>query len=131
MARFKARGLESKNAGGVIIINAPGAKGVDGDKLNRSNSSRPSRKLPVFNVTTSIGKKIAAASGKSLMDLRRLADAGPCMLPLKAKVAIDATVVHVPKCASTIEDREDLAHTIRVVARASGNLLLESVSHVL
>lgn len=92
LARFKARWLEGKKASAVIIINAPGAKGVDGSKLDRGTSSRPSRVIPVFHMTTEAGQKLVAGSGKSLMDLRRMADAGPCMVDLEARVHVAAEV---------------------------------------
>lgn len=84
----KFRAAERLGAAAVILVNPPGA---DDDRAGRLESIRTSSQfgapldIPVIQMTETAADRLVRAAdeeGRSLLDLRRLADAGPAIIDL-------------------------------------------------
>lgn len=120
LARFKSNELRKLGAKGMIVIPPPGVKDAAASKLNRGRARRVREgAIPVMHVTSDVGEKLIAGTGKSLMGLRKMADAGESMLTLKTGVSMSATVeverVMAENVAGMIPGRGALKNEIVIV----------------
>lgn len=91
----KLQTLAKRNAAGIILVNPPGVDDPRATKLETLTSVRPSREglsIPVVMMSVEQADALvkgADPQGRSLMDLRKLADAGAAVIDLpKASVSL-------------------------------------------
>lgn len=89
----KLRAAADRGAAGIIIVNPPGTPDKRARQLRSPGGSASSLgDVPVLHMTTEAGERLVAAAlaGRSLADLRRLADEGFFALQLPGKMHIGA-----------------------------------------
>lgn len=91
----KLQAIAKRHAAGIILVNPPGVDDPRAAKLETLTSVRPSREglaIPVVMMSVEQANalvKAADSEGRSLMELRRLADAAPALIDLpKATVSL-------------------------------------------
>lgn len=95
----KFQGAVSRGAAGVILVNPPGAADDRIGRLESVRSIRPSRGelgVPVVQLTPEDADRLvrrADPDGRSLLDLRRMADEGAAVVDLPgSRVSIDVAI---------------------------------------
>ncbi len=99
----KLQTLAKRKAAGIILVNPPGVDDPRAGKLETLTSVRPMRdglSIPVVMMSIEQADalvKSADSQGRSLMDLRKLADAGTAVIELpKAKVSLRTKLEREP-----------------------------------
>lgn len=99
----KLQTLAKRKAAGIILVNPPGVDDPRAGKLESLTSVRPLRdglSIPVVMMSTDEADELvkkADSQGRSLMDLRRLADAGTAVIDLpKARVSLRTKLSREP-----------------------------------
>jgi hypothetical protein len=96
--------LEKRNPAGVILINPPGANDPRSGELMRG-SSKVIDDVPVFMMTPEAGEMLAAAcdpKGRSLLELRKLADQGTTVVEFEGSVAAAGAMERTPSYAENV-----------------------------
>jgi len=86
----KIRAARERGAEGVLVINTPGAADERVKELTRFSGGRGS--MPVMMMTPEAGEKLLSAAdpeGRSLMELRQLADQGGGIVELEGMVSMN------------------------------------------
>lgn len=100
----KLRAVADRNPAAVVIINTPGADDPRIDRLI-SSASQITDAFPVFMMTGEAGAELikgADAKGRSIMDLRKMADAGGGVVELNAQVTVGGDLVEEPVIAENV-----------------------------
>lgn len=122
----KFRAVARRGAAGIILVNPPGADDERISRLESVNSMTPfggSLDIPVIHLRHEVADRLvrlADPQGRSLLDLRRLADAGPAIIDLPAQqvsidVALDARPTMTRNVGAILPGRGDLAEQIVVI----------------
>lgn len=122
----KFRAVARRGAVGIILVNPPGADDERIGRLETFQSIRPfggPLDIPVVQVTPARADEIVRRfdrDGRSLLDLRRLADAGPAVVDLgKQRVAIDVRVgsrlIETQNVGAILPGRGELANEFIVI----------------
>ncbi|MAH65399.1 MAG: hypothetical protein CMJ27_03260, partial [Phycisphaerae bacterium] len=96
--------LEKRNPAGVILINPPGADDPRSGELMRG-TSKVIDDVPVFMMTPDAGESLAAAcdpKGRSLLELRKLADQGTTLVEFEGSVAAAGAIERTPSFAENV-----------------------------
>jgi len=92
----KMRAIKDHNPAGVVIINTPGTNDPRAGQLMDVNSAGGRvLDVPVFMMSTEAGERLIAATdpeGRSLLDLRKLADEGRTIVELNGSVTGKAEI---------------------------------------
>lgn len=100
----KFNAVKKRNPAGVILINPPGANDPRSGALMKG-TSRVIEDIPVFMITPDAGEKLAAAcdpKGRSLLELRKAADAGTTIVPFGGSVAAGGVIEEIPSYAENV-----------------------------
>ncbi|MDX2148537.1 MAG: M28 family peptidase [Planctomycetota bacterium] len=102
----KITALKAKQPSAIVVVNPPGADDPRTKRLSSADGgSRPLADVPVFMMTAEAGDRLVQAmdaQGRSLMDLRRLADEKGTVIDLTGEVALDAQVESKPLIAENV-----------------------------
>ncbi len=101
----KLRAMRERGAAGVIIVNTPGAADSRAETLpqvGRGNSQMI--EVPMAMMMPEAAEKILAAGGadRTLMDMRRMADAGSSFVPLDVELTLTADIDTSPMIAENV-----------------------------
>ncbi len=115
----------AKGAAGIILVNPPGASDARAGRLASLNSYTPNEtfKIPVVMMTTEAADRLvrkADDQGRSLLDLRRLADEGTAFIPLgKSHAMLAAELkregISTDNVAGIVRGKGDLADEFIVI----------------
>jgi len=115
--RNKFRALKERGAAGVIIVNTPGANDLRAGDVNSASSGRKLINAPVFLISTKAAEQLVSMAdpeGRSLLDLRHLADEGGEPIELSnVDISMEITVEKIKEMAynvgGVLPGRGDLA----------------------
>ncbi len=96
--------LAKRNPAGVVLINPPGANDSRSGALMR-DTSKAIDGVPVFMLTPEAGERLIAAAdaeGRSLLDLRKLADAGTAVIELSGTATGGGSIDEDPMMAENV-----------------------------
>ncbi|GAB4383288.1 MAG: hypothetical protein Kow0022_02740 [Phycisphaerales bacterium] len=117
----KMQAIKDHNPAAVILINTPGTNDPRADQLVTIESAGGRvLDVPVFMMTIDAGERLVAAADpahRTLLDLRRLADAGPVILDMNATAHVGAT----------IERKATMAENVGAIIPGRGNLADEYI----
>ncbi|MDA1026838.1 MAG: M28 family peptidase [Planctomycetota bacterium] len=100
----KFNAVKKRNPAAVILINPPGANDPRAGTLMKGTSN-VIEGVPVFMLTPDAGEKLVAAcdpEGRSLLELRKLADAGMTIVPFGGSVAAGGVIEETPSYAENV-----------------------------
>lgn len=110
-----------RNPAGVILINPPGANDPRTNGLMRDTTSVVDG-IPVFMVTPEAGERLVAATdgeGRSLLDLRKLADEGTAIIELDGTARGGGRIQETPMMAENVlgmlPGKGDLANEVVII----------------
>ncbi len=126
----KIRTVAQHNPSAIILVNTPGADDPRaGSLLGTSNSGGRLADVPVIHMTPEAAAKLIKAGdpeGRTLMDLRKIADAGPAIIELDGLVTIDAAIERKSLMAENVggllPGKGDLADEIIVIGAHADHL---------
>lgn len=101
----KLRTMRERGAAGVIIVNTPGAADSRTEELPRvGRGGSQMLEVPMAMMMPGAAQKILDAAGASgsLMDMRRMADAGATFVPLDCEVTLNADIDTSPMIAENV-----------------------------
>ena len=88
-----------RKAAAVILANPPGCADPRSNELNAVGSGRPAAQVPVLMATHQAADRLVRAmdaQGRSLLDLRKLADEGRAILPLEGTLEVQVAMENEP-----------------------------------
>ncbi len=108
----------------ILVVNTPGANDPRVTSLGTGGGGRAIADVPVFMVSTEAGERLvnACGDGRSLMDLRRLADEPPADLPRSFDLAGSRVDLAVE-----LEERSVIAENVIGVLPGRGALAKEVI----
>ena len=113
--------VAKRNPAGVVLINPPGANDSRSNSLMR-DTSKVIDGVPVFMLTPEAGERLVAAAdaeGRSLLDLRKLADAGTAVIALGGTAtgggSIDETPTMAENVLGMLPGRGELADEVVII----------------
>lgn len=101
----KLNAVEEHHPAAVIIVNTPGADDPRVGELIELRDGRNRLEVPVFNMTGEAATKLVEAvdrEGRTLMELRRLADQGGGITPLGGELHVAAQIEKKPLMAENV-----------------------------
>ncbi len=117
----KMAAIAKRNPAAVLLVNTPGAADPRVERLMSAQEAGDRvLDVPVLMVSTRAAEAFVSAvdsKGRSLLDLRELADAGRAIIPLKGEATIDVT----------IESKPLMAENVGGILRGKGALANETV----
>lgn len=117
----KMQAIKERNPAGVIIINTPGTTDPRADQLTDVESSGGRvLDVPVLMMTAQAGERLVAACDpdkRSLLDLRKIADAGRIVADLSGSATLEAK----------IEREQTLAENVGAIIPGRGTLADEFI----
>lgn len=117
----KMQAIKNHNPAGVIMINTPGTNDPRADQLvDLESAGGRVLDVPVFMMTINAGERLIAAADaehRSLVDLRKLADAGPIVMDMDASADLGAS----------IERQSNMAENVGAIIPGRGDLADEYV----
>ena len=120
----KLSAVARRKPAAILVVNTPGADDPRISSLGTGGGGRAIADVPVFMVSTEAGERLvnACGDGRSLMDLRRIADEPPADAPRSFDLAgsrVDLTV--------EVEERSVIAENIVGVLPGRGALAKEVI----
>ena len=113
--------VAKRNPAAVVLVNPPGANDSRSGSLMR-DTSRVIDDVPVFMLTPEAGERLIAATdaeGRSLLDLRKLADAGTTIIELDGSLSGGGDIQETPMMAENVlgmlPGRGELADEVVVI----------------
>ncbi len=100
----KFRTIKKRNPAAVILVNPPEANDPRTGTLMKSSSSMIDD-IPVFMMSTEAAERMAKSmdpKGRSLMDLRKLADEGTTLVDFKGTIDAKGTIEETPQIAENV-----------------------------
>jgi hypothetical protein len=100
----KFRTIKKRNPAAVILVNPPEANDPRTGTLMKSSSSMIDD-IPVFMMSTEAAERMAKSmdpKGRSLMDLRKLADEGTTLIDFKGTIDAKGTIEETPQIAENV-----------------------------
>lgn len=115
----KLNAIKDRNPAAVVIINPPGTNDPRANQLMDANSAGGKvLDVPVFMMSTAAADELVKnADGRSLTDLRKLADEGRAIVPLKGRA----------QAAAKIETESLMAENLGGVLPGKGDLADEYI----
>jgi len=101
----KLNAVEERHPAAVIIVNTPGAADPRVGELIELRDGRNRLEVPVFNMTGEAATRLVEAldrEGRTLMELRRLADQGGGITPLGGELHVAAQIEKKPLMAENV-----------------------------
>ncbi|QDU67587.1 M28 family peptidase [Engelhardtia mirabilis] len=101
----KVRDAARRGAAGIVIINPPGCADPRASQLSGFSMGGSAAEVPVIMLSTEAGEGVVKAmdpEGRSLMDLRKLADEGRSVVKLNGNMTLEAEVVREELMAQNV-----------------------------